>query len=70
MSDGKASLAKRYPLHLTIAFAFTALLLVIGLLQLVNARDQDGTVTSFSSESLRHIEALFSDAAVALDSLI
>ncbi|MGB5173543.1 MAG: hypothetical protein WBQ30_02270 [Thermoanaerobaculia bacterium] len=43
---------------------------MIGLLQLVNARDQDGTVTSFSSESLRHIEALFSDAAVALECLI
>ena len=31
MSDRKSTLTKRYPLHLTIAFAFTALLLVIGL---------------------------------------
>jgi hypothetical protein len=31
MGDRKASLARRYPLHLKIAFAFTALLLVIGL---------------------------------------
>ena len=31
MSEAEATRAKRYPLHLTIAVAFTALLLVIGL---------------------------------------
>jgi HD-GYP domain-containing protein (c-di-GMP phosphodiesterase class II) len=40
---------------------------VIGVLQLVNARGQDGDVTSFSPEIVPYIEALSSDAAVALD---
>ena len=40
---------------------------VIGVLQLVNARRKDGTVTTFSSEIVPYIEALSSDAAVALD---
>ena len=40
---------------------------VIGVLQLVNARTKDGTVTEFSPEIVPYIEALSSDAAVALD---
>jgi HD-GYP domain-containing protein (c-di-GMP phosphodiesterase class II) len=40
---------------------------VIGVLQLVNARTKDGTFTTFSSEIVPYIEALSSDAAVALD---
>ena len=40
---------------------------VIGILQLVNARAQDGTATLFSPEIVPYIEALSSDAAVALD---
>jgi len=107
MGDRKASLARRYPVHLKIAFAFTALLLVIGLtlisfnyletrfagegfqsrsllsvplknqldevigvLQLVNARGQHGIGTSFNPVVVPYIEALSTDAAVALDSLI
>jgi len=39
----------------------------IGVLQLVNARGRDGSVHGFPEETLPFIEALCSDAAVALD---
>lgn len=39
----------------------------IGLLQLVNARDKSGNVIGFASEIVTYIEALSSDAAVAID---
>jgi len=58
MSDGKASLAKRYPLHLTIAFAFTALLLVIGL-----------TLISFNYLETRKIALLGADDLLERTSL-
>ena len=40
---------------------------VIGVLQLVNARGPDGSITGFRPEIVSYIEALSSDAAVALD---
>jgi HD-GYP domain-containing protein (c-di-GMP phosphodiesterase class II) len=40
---------------------------VIGLLQLVNARDRRGEIAPFRDETLPYMEALSSDAAVALD---
>lgn len=40
---------------------------VIGVLQLVNARGVDGGLRPFSDETIPYIEALCSDAAVALD---
>jgi HD-GYP domain-containing protein (c-di-GMP phosphodiesterase class II)/HAMP domain-containing protein len=39
----------------------------IGLLQLVNARGESGNVTGFAPELVTYIEALSSDAAVAID---
>ncbi|GAA0581018.1 HD domain-containing phosphohydrolase [Caenispirillum bisanense] len=41
--------------------------LVIGVLQLINARTDDGTVVSFSAEVQPLVEALASQAAVAID---
>lgn len=41
--------------------------LVIGVLQLINAREPDGTVVHFSSEVQPLVEALASQAAVAID---
>ncbi|MCK5378412.1 MAG: GAF domain-containing protein [Acidobacteria bacterium] len=40
---------------------------VIGVLQLVNARGMDGGLRPFTDETIPYIEALCSDAAVALD---
>ncbi len=40
---------------------------VIGVLQLVNARGTDGSLRPFTDETIPYIEALCSDAAVALD---
>lgn len=40
---------------------------VIGVLQLINARAADGRVTAFTAEIASYIEALASNAAVALD---
>ncbi|MCP4899656.1 MAG: GAF domain-containing protein [bacterium] len=40
---------------------------VIGLLQLVNAREPSGQIAGFDPEVLPHLEALCADAAVALD---
>jgi len=40
---------------------------VIGLLHLVNARDENGAITNFSPEKISYIKALASNAALALD---
>jgi len=40
---------------------------LVGLLQLVNARDPSGTIAGFDPEIVPFVEALSSDAAVALD---
>jgi len=40
---------------------------VVGVLQLINAREADGTVISFPAENIGLVEALASQAAVALD---
>jgi HD-GYP domain-containing protein (c-di-GMP phosphodiesterase class II) len=43
---------------------------LIGVLQLINARDERGNTVAFSSEAQQAVEALASQAAVALDNLI
>ena len=58
MSEAEATRAKRYPLHLTIAVAFTALLLVIGL-----------TLISFNYLETRKIALLGADELLERTSL-